>query len=53
MIAFILTIYFLVHGSLDTLYFNKSLMPLLLIVIAVIDEKEKINQEELIDLNSN
>lgn len=35
------TLYFLVHGIFDTIYFNKIVMPLLFIPLALVEPKEK------------
>lgn len=46
----VITIYFLLHGILDTLYFNHILAPLLLVLLAMIYEKPK--NELIVEYNN-
>ncbi len=39
LVLVVLTAYFLVHGALDTLYFNRELMLLILIPLAILEER--------------
>ena len=38
--VFIVFIYFFTHGLVDTLFFNRKLMPFLTVLIAMIPKKE-------------
>ena len=35
----VITLYFVIHGTLDTLYFNYSIMPILMVLLALIYER--------------
>lgn len=40
MLTLTVTIYFLIHGLLDTMYFDYVIMPILMVTIALINDKE-------------